>query len=203
MRKGPIVCAVSLALVAGVALGQGTALAQRARGGSGGGRVMASHPAGSRPSPHHRFAPSSFAPRSFVHRPFTPFGAIVVYAPVPYGLPSYSAPSLAYAPPAIYAPPPVAVAPPPPMPTVIEYPTGRYELRGDGITAPYRWVWIPNPPPAPPAAPPPADVPASPAPPASRDPEPRRHTMLYRWTDKQGVVHLTDRGDTVPDRYRR
>src|SRR2546427_5342754 len=41
----------------------------------------------------------------------------------------------------------VAPAPaPPPMPSVVEYPHGRYELRGDGVTAPYAWVWIPNPP---------------------------------------------------------
>ncbi|PYM89799.1 MAG: hypothetical protein DME04_25165 [Candidatus Rokuibacteriota bacterium] len=36
--------------------------------------------------------------------------------------------------------------------TVVEYPHGRYELRGDGIKTPYQWVWIPKPPPPPPAA---------------------------------------------------
>jgi len=46
-------------------------------------------------------------------------------------------------------------------PTVINYPHGRYELRGDGIQTPFQWVWIPNPPPPPP---PPA---APPAPPSS------------------------------------
>src|SRR5262245_59025954 len=41
-------------------------------------------------------------------------------------------------------------------------PRGRYELRGDGVTTPYVWAWIPNPPPPPPpAAPPPAEPPAS------------------------------------------
>jgi hypothetical protein len=48
------------------------------------------------------------------------------------------------------APPP----PPPPMPTVVQYPHGRHELRGDGVTTAYHWVWIPNPPPPPPAPPP-------------------------------------------------
>ena len=40
-------------------------------------------------------------------------------------------------------------------PTVIQYPNGRYELHGDGIYAPYQWVWIPNVVPLPPAPPPP------------------------------------------------
>jgi len=211
VRKGPIAWAVSLTLVASVALLPATALAQRARGGSSEGRVIGGHPAGSRPSAHHRVAPNSFAPHSFFHRGFTPLGTIVVYAPLSYGPPSYYGspsyydPSLVYAPPAMYGPPTggtVSVAPPPPMPSVIEYPTGRYELRGDGITAPYRWVWIPNPPLAPPADAPPAGAPGSPAPPASRDPGPVRHATLYRWTDGQGIVHLTDRRDTLPDRHR-
>jgi hypothetical protein len=38
-------------------------------------------------------------------------------------------------------------------PTVVEYPHGRYELRGDGIRTAYQWVWIPKPPPPPAAAP--------------------------------------------------
>ena len=47
-----------------------------------------------------------------------------------------------------------------PTVTVVHYPQGRYELRGDGVTVPYHWVWIPvqyyayhaaPPPPAPPA----------------------------------------------------
>lgn len=35
-------------------------------------------------------------------------------------------------------------------PTVVQYPHGRYELRGDGIYTAYRWVWIPSAPPPPP-----------------------------------------------------
>lgn len=53
----------------------------------------------------------------------------------------------------------------PATPTAVIYPTGRYELRGDGITTPYQWVWIPNPPPPPPppAVPPPPPPPPPPA----------------------------------------
>jgi hypothetical protein len=59
-------------------------------------------------------------------------------------------PAFVYAPPmAIYRPPvyaaPVVV---PAQPTVVQYPTGRYELRWQG--AQYVWVWIPNIPAIPP-----------------------------------------------------
>jgi len=74
------------------------------------------------------------------------------------------------------------------MDTVIEFPSGRYELRGDGITTPYRWVWIPNPPTAPPAEP--------------SSSAPARHTEFYRWTDAEGVLHLSDRWEKVPEAYR-
>ena len=30
-----------------------------------------------------------------------------------------------------------------PTVTVVQYPQGRYELRGDGVSVPYYWVWIP------------------------------------------------------------
>jgi hypothetical protein len=88
------------------------------------------------------------------------------------------------------------------MPSVIQYPTGRWELRGDGLTAPYRWVWIPNPPSAPPSSVPPAGEPVAPTPPVSSRPEPPGNTRIYRWTDGQGVLHLTDRLETIPERYR-
>jgi len=42
-----------------------------------------------------------------------------------------------------------------PLPTVVQYPHGRYELRGDGVSTPSHWIWIPNPPPPPPVALPP------------------------------------------------
>jgi hypothetical protein len=52
----------------------------------------------------------------------------------------------------------VVVQPAPAYPTVVQYPHGRYELRGDGYRTPYQWVWVPNPPPPPPAAPPPPPI---------------------------------------------
>jgi hypothetical protein len=59
-----------------------------------------------------------------------------------------------------------------PTVTVVNYPTGRYELRGDGITVPYYWAWVPAqayiaapPPPAVPAAPDMAPVGSPPPPP--------------------------------------
>lgn len=57
----------------------------------------------------------------------------------------------------VYAPPSqvVVVQPSPAYPTVVQYSTGRYELRGDGIYTPYQWVWIPNAHPLPPPPPPP------------------------------------------------
>jgi len=80
------------------------------------------------------------------------------YSAPAYSAPTYSAPAYApraYAAPAYAPPPPVARAPrvaPPAAPAAparsyantVEYAHGRYELRGDGVGAPYRWVWIPN-----------------------------------------------------------
>ncbi len=56
-----------------------------------------------------------------------------------------------------------------PAPTVmvIQYSNGRYELRGDGITVPYHWIWIPA---LPPVAPPPPPMVAPPPPPAAVSP---------------------------------
>ncbi len=50
-----------------------------------------------------------------------------------------------------------------PVPTVrmVTYPTGRYELHGDGVSAPYYWLWRPF---AVVAAPPPVPVPPPPPP---------------------------------------
>jgi len=81
--------------------------------------------------------------------------------------------------------------------SAIEYPGGRYELRGDGVTIPYNWVWIPNPPAGPPApAPPP---PAS----DSADQSSARRSKLYRWIDEQGVVHMTNNAEAVPEPFRK
>ena len=204
MKRGPIVVTVSLALVMGLALAPTAALAERFRGGAVGSRVFV----GSRPFVSHPFVHHPFFPRPFVarplFRPFIPFGVIaspvVVYAPPPvyYGAPAYYAPSAYYDAPAVYSPPAggtVSVAPSP-MPNVVQYPHGRYELRGDGVTTPYTWVWIPNPPPPPP--PPAAPSPAAPAqqtPPASQ-------SGVYCWTDEQGVTTWTDQWDKIPVRYR-
>lgn len=130
---------------------------------------------------------------------------VVVVAPPDAGY--YDQPDTYYAPPddqATISTPPMtgaqpvaAIAPPPaPTPNVIQYPTGRYELRGDGLTTAYRWVWIPNPPPPPPAAPPMAE-PSSPGP--SQPSPPGR---AYSWTDPEGVLHVTDRLEAVPPEYR-
>ena len=97
-----------------------------------------------------------------VHQPpVYAYPAPVVERPVAVQQPVYAAPS--YAAPA-YAPPPPAYAsrtvtlqpPPTPPSNTVQYPHGRYELRGDGVRTAYQWVWIPNapPPPPPPAAPP-------------------------------------------------
>jgi hypothetical protein len=131
--------------------------------------------------------------------------AAPMYYPVPYVPAAYYPP--VYAAPAPAAPPPassVSVVPPvPPAATVVSFPSGRYELRGDGGATPYQWVWIPNPPsapPPPPTAPPPAPESRSPEPQAD-GPAPRR-SQLYRWTDEQGVVHWTNQAEAVPPKHR-
>ncbi len=165
-------------------------------------------PVGPRPSFHpRRFGPFAVA----VPVPIGIFGAwppFYGYPPPFYGYPPVYAPpydgstyypsQAAYDLPAAYAPPAVqsipSPPPAPPMPDVVEYPTGRYQLRGDGTTAAYRWVWIPNPPPEPP--------PESGAANASAPPAQPKRSRLYRWTDDQGVVHLTNLWQAVPQRYR-
>ena len=221
MKKGPLIITAALALTVGGVLAPAAALAQRPNEGAVGGRAPASgRPAGSQQSfaHHHPFVARPFV-RPFV-RPFFPFAVVaaapaVVYASPPaYYAAPYYAPPVYYAPPAYYDPPTTYYSPPPsgtvsiaPAPTqnVVQYPHGRYELRGDGVAVPYRWVWIPNPPPPPPAAPPaPAEPPAAPpaGAPSSGAPPPARQGQLYRWTDTLGVVHWTDRLDAVPEQYR-
>ena len=80
----------------------------------------------------------------------------LVERPVGVREPVYAAPAYPPPPPA-YASRTVALGPPPgSYSTTVQYPHGRYELRGDGVQTAYHWVWIPNapPPPPPPAAPP-------------------------------------------------
>ncbi len=114
--------------------------------------------------------------RVFGFRPFGKFGVPVAYVTGPafYEPLMYAEP----APPAVAAAP---VAPPPPERDVIQYSDGRQELRGDGVVTPYRWVWIPNPPPPPRSG---------------------RDERLYAWIDEQGELHVTDRWERVPERYR-
>ena len=103
----------------------------------------------------------------------------VIYAPQPAYYPqgpSYAPAAAAPAPP----PPPAA----PPEPRVVEFDSGRYEMRGDGIREPYVWVWVPRAPSTPPGMPP--------KPPAT----------VYRWTDERGVTILTDDPNKVPPQFR-
>ena len=200
MRRAPVLV-IAVGLLLAPTLAPTPASAQR-----GHGRSVA--------RPH----PVSHSSRQVCHhfsRHVVPVRVVgpVFYAglPVYYGGPGYYDPfaysptPAAYAPPVSYAPPGGGTislgrppAPPAPAPNVIEYPNGRYELHGDGIRTPYTWVWIPNPPPPPPAAPPPPEPPGAPASSSSRSHE----RQLYRWADDQGVVHWTDRWDTIPERYR-
>jgi len=187
--------------------------------GKFGGHPFGVHPFVTRPfGSHHRFFPRPFAHRPFFRRfdSFGVFGYPLVGCGYGYGYaspPEYASPGAYGSPAAIYNvnnpaveiynnvppagyPPPEggAVSVPPAAPSVIEYATGRYELRGDGMTAPYTWVWIPNPPPGPPGAPPMGGQ-------ASGEPS-SRHGQIYRWTDDQGVMHMTDRWGAVPEQYR-
>jgi hypothetical protein len=89
---------------------------------------------------------------------------VVVAPPAVYAAPVYQAPPVAYPPAPVYSAPaysppvyalPVSAAPSAPArQQVVQYSTGRYVLRGDGVGVPYRWVWIPNPPAGPAPAPP-------------------------------------------------
>ncbi len=95
-------------------------------------------------NPYPFFAPSTvyvappvtYAPPSYYYSSQTLVGGST-YVDVSVGTPGAAA-----------GMPTTSVAPS--MPSVIVYPQGRYELRGDGITQPYVWVWIPNPPAGPP-----------------------------------------------------
>jgi len=138
--------------------------------------------------PRHVFVPSPFFPVVVALPP------AVVYAEPPVGYQPYQ-PTMVYPSGAAAAVPPPA-PPPPAIPSVIEYPHGWYELRGDGVSTPYVWVWIPKPPPPPAPAAPPALAPPEAAPGRSSA------RKVFHWTDAAGVTHWTDQQDTVPPRYR-
>jgi hypothetical protein len=92
----------------------------------------------------------------------------------------------------------------PPAQSEVCYVGGCYRLQGDGMSVPFRWVWIPTvpePPPAPPTAPPAA----APAPGALAPTDlgsPRPILQLYRWIDEQGIANWTNNREAVPERYR-
>jgi len=226
MKKVSVVTLVALHVVALLTTAS-TAGAESRFQGRGGGRFNGGHAFAHRQSFNGRG--NAFHSRGFGHhrsfpRHFVGFGAVLAPPLVVYSSPLFADSSFydrtpVYDPPPVYSPPPAygvgpgynqlaatvynppayaPPAPPPPTPRVVEYPTGRYELRGDGTAAPYTWVWIPNPPP-PPSAPP--SVPQGP-PPASLEPQPARQSQAYRWVDDQGVVHWTNRLETVPARFR-
>jgi hypothetical protein len=152
---------------------------------------------------HQRFHHRPFGSRVVVVAPFVPFGfysaATVSSPPSFYDPPPpamYPA-STAYGPTPAYAAPPAPMSPPPqlqqdldPQQREVVFPTGRYVLRGDGITTPYTWVWIPNPPTAPPGGAQPDS--------GARDGE----RAIYAWTDGNGVTTWTDRLSRVPPEYR-
>ena len=155
--------------------------------------------------PRHRFTRSfAWAGGSLIGGYGAPFYYDSTYDdptlgdPLPYGTPAYD-PSGLYTPP-IYGlgrvpsagTESIALARP-----VIEYPGGRYELRGDGVTIPYNWVWIPDPPGGPPAS---ASPPTASG---SRDQPPASRSKLYRWTDEEGVVHMTNNAEAVPEQFRK
>lgn len=117
------------------------------------------------------FAPIVVAGTVIAHAVPPVYAPPPAYAPPPgYAPPPAYAPPPGYAPAPAYAPPSATYAPPPAYAArvsarttyraasaaenVVQYATGRYVLRGDGVTTAYRWVWIPNPPPPPPAHPP-------------------------------------------------
>ena len=226
MLKTLSVVIVSAILLASIAIVPASAHGRGSFGGSGGGFNPGGGFQGFNPrggfqgfNPGHagRFTPPRFSKhgRFFPHHRFDRSFAKGGYFIGAYGAPFYYGSTLGG--PLLYdtyvnAPAPVSSAPPvyvslvipgasnavpavPARPSVIEYPEGRYELRGDGMSTPYNWVWIPNPP----AAPPPPTAPA----PSSGDRSPVRRSQLYRWVDEQGVIHLTDNADIVPEQFRK
>ena len=217
MMRSRIPVGMALALMAAAVVLPATASADGRRGGGGGGSVGASGGRSGgfvgRPGFNNGFNNHGFNNHGFNHRRFNS-NSVVFVGPSPfwYSSPFYSSPPVVYAPPPVYiapqfiyqAPPPAAYYPTapsaPPGPRVVEFPTGRYELRGDGVATPYSWVWVPNPPSAPPGPPP---APAAPeAPPVAPSSRPANRMTIYRWTDDNGVTVLTDDINSVPEQYR-
>lgn len=219
---------VSIAFAACLTIPTSPVLADGSRPGSPDGR---SDPHGSRPttppptpSPFTRtYSPIPFNPRPVVQRPFVPptsgGGVIVVPAPMapslgglPYAYDQSTGygPGDSYGPAESYGPSENMLMPPPPRSgpppvAVMQYPNGRYELRGDGLTSPYAWVWIPNAPPPPPMDPP--SMPPGPTgPPVATRQSPASQSSssedFFSFVDDQGVLHWTDRWESIPEKYR-
>jgi len=211
MTMSPVALVAVFVLVMGLALPHRVVFAGD-RPQPRGGKIVAG-PVVPHPSVHPSVRPPV---RPFVHpfgfHPFFPRRHFVPFAVAAPPVIVYAPPTVLYTPPSVVyvQPPPVmTLTPPPPTPSVIEYPNGHYELRGDGITTPHTWAWIPKPPPPPPAPSetlptvPPAEPSNPPSNPSSTDQRrsgPRAE--LYRWTDGRGVTTWTDRLDKVPERYR-
>jgi len=75
----------------------------------------------------------------------------------PYYYPAYYPAPVVYTAPAP-VPAPTYTQPPPQVEREVVFAEGRYLLQGDGVSTPYKWVWVPNPP-APPPGPPPSAPP--------------------------------------------
>jgi hypothetical protein len=75
-------------------------------------------------------------------------GEVLAHAPVYSPAPAYNAPPPAYS-------RQTYLASAPAQSRVIQYPHGRYELRGDGVSSAYQWVWVPGAAAIPPVPPPP------------------------------------------------
>jgi len=185
-RRATALGGALLAAAAGLVLAPGHARADGPDHWPHARLVNGAAPSVTRPAPPvHRHVP----PRHF-HRPVFTGPPVAIYAP-----PVYSAPPVPY----VYAPAPA-------LPGVVEYPGGRYELRGDGYRAPYQWVWIPDPPSGPPAvpptpAPPPAAAPSAPEP--ARAPARTAPLQVYCWVDDEGVATWTDQLESIPPAQRR
>ena len=224
MMRSRIPVGMALVLVAAALVLPATVSADGRRGGGGRGSVGASagrsggfvgRPGFNNGFNNHGFNNHGFN-QGFNHHRFNS-NSVIFVGPSPFWYSSslYSSPPVVYAPPPVYiapqfvyqTPPPAAYYPSapsaPPGPRVVEFPTGHYELRGDGVATPYSWVWVPNPPSAPPGAPPvPAAPDAPPVGPSSRPAAPAPSKTIYRFTDDNGVIVLTDDINRVPDRYR-
>ena len=88
-------------------------------------------------------SPLVYQPPVYAYPPPVVERPVVLQQPV-YAAPAYAAPPPAYASRTLQSPPAS-------HPNTVQYPHGRYELRGDGVRTAYQWVWIPNAPPPPPA----------------------------------------------------